>query len=89
MCTNKGKNMIKITIMVNDSNLANSNFAACNVNQFHAKLEGALYERVAVPTAIYRIETWSIAVAEKKRLYVIDMRCMRSMYGVTRMDSEK
>ena len=28
---------------VNYSNFANSHFAACNVDQFHAKLEGALY----------------------------------------------
>ena len=26
-----------------DSNFANLNFAACNVDQFHTKLEGALY----------------------------------------------
>ena len=27
---------------VNDSTFANLNFMACNVDQFHAKLEGAL-----------------------------------------------
>ena len=41
--TNKGKNMTKITTKVNDFNFANLHFAACNVDQYFAKLEGALY----------------------------------------------
>ena len=40
--TNKGKNMTN-HYKVNDSNFANLNSVACNVDQFHAKLEGALY----------------------------------------------
>ena len=36
LCTNQGKNV------TNDSNFVNSNFAACKVDQFIAKLEGAL-----------------------------------------------
>ena len=45
-----------------------------------------VYERVAVPTPLYWAETWSMTVAEKKRLNVMEMRCQRSMCGVTRMD---
>ena len=40
-----------------------------------------LYEGVAVPTALYWPETWAMAVAEKKRLNVMEMRCLRSMCG--------
>ena len=36
LSTNKAKNMTKITIRL-------MNFVACNVNQFHIKLDGALY----------------------------------------------
>ena len=46
-----------------------------------------LYEGVAVPNALYEAEThWSMVLAENKRLNVIEMRCLRSMCGVTRMD---
>ena len=36
----------------------------------------SLYEGVAVPTIQYGAETWSMAVAEKKRLKVMEMRCV-------------
>ena len=42
LCTNKAKNMTNHH-KVNDSNFASLNFVACIVDQFHAKLEGALY----------------------------------------------
>ncbi len=48
-----------------------------------------LYERVLVPTALYGAETWNVRESEKKRLYVFEMRCLRSMVGVTRMDRVK
>ena len=45
-----------------------------------------LHERLAVHTSLYRAETWSMAVAEKKRLNVMEIRCMRSMCGVMHMN---
>uniref|UniRef100_A0A8C8DHP6 ribonuclease H n=1 Tax=Oryzias sinensis TaxID=183150 RepID=A0A8C8DHP6_9TELE len=45
-----------------------------------------LYEGVVVPAALYGAETWSLKVAEKRKLNVVEMRCLRSMCGVTRMD---
>ncbi len=45
-----------------------------------------LYEGVVVPTALYGAETWNMGAAERKKLNVMEMRCLRSMYGVTRMD---
>ena len=45
-----------------------------------------LYEGIAVPTALYGTETWSMAVAEKKILNVMDMRCLKSMCRVMHMD---
>ena len=35
---------------------------------------------------IYGAENWSMLVAEKTRLNVIEMRCLRSMFGGTSMD---
>ena len=40
---------------------------------------------VTVPTAVYGTGTWSMAVSEKKRLNVMEMRCLRSMFGVMHM----
>ena len=45
-----------------------------------------LYEGVAVLTGRYGVETWSMAVAEKKRLNVMMMRCLRNICGVTCME---
>ena len=41
----------------------------CNVKR-------ELYEGVAVQTALYGAEIWSTGVAEKKRLNVMEMRCV-------------
>ena len=45
-----------------------------------------LYERIIVPTVLYGAEAWGIRVAERHRLNVFEMRCLRSMAGVTRFD---
>ena len=45
-----------------------------------------LYEGIVVPTALYGAETWNMRAAERRRLNVMEMRCLRSMCGVTRMD---
>jgi len=45
-----------------------------------------LYEGIVVPTALYGAETWKVGAAERRRLNVMEMRCLRSMCGVTRID---
>ena len=45
-----------------------------------------LYESVVVPTALYAAETWGMKTADRQRLDVLEMRCLRSMCGVTRWD---
>ena len=45
-----------------------------------------LYNSVIVPTALYAAETWAMRAADKKRLDVMEMKCLRSMCGVTRWD---
>ena len=56
----------------------------CRALRMNAKRR--LYEGVVVPTALYGAETWNMGVLERKRLNVMEMRCLRSMCGVTRMD---
>ena len=45
-----------------------------------------LYERVVVPTVTYGGETWGAKMDEINKLYVMNMKYLRSMCGVTRMD---
>ena len=45
-----------------------------------------LYERVIVPTVTYGSELWGMRVAERQKVNVFEMKCLRSMAGVTRMD---
>ncbi len=56
----------------------------CTLLEMNAKRR--LYEGVVVLTALYEAETWSMGAAERRRLNVMEMRCLRSMYGVTQMD---
>ena len=45
-----------------------------------------LYERIVVPTVMYGSESWGMKVEERDKLDVAEMKCLRSMCGVTRMD---
>ena len=38
------------------------------------------------PTILYGSETWNAREREKKKLNVFEMRCLRSMIGVSRVD---
>ena len=45
-----------------------------------------LYERVIVPTALYGAEAWGIRSAERRKVHVLEIKCLRSLVGVSRMD---
>ena len=45
-----------------------------------------LYEKVIVPTVMYGSELWGMKVSERRRLNVFEMKCLRSMAGVSRLD---
>ena len=57
-----------------------------NCRSLRMDVKRRLYEGVAVPTALYGAETWNMGQRERKRLNVVEMRCLRSMCGVTRRD---
>ena len=42
-----------------------------------------LYEGVGVLTALYGSEAWNVGAAERRRLNVMEVRCLRSVGGVT------
>ena len=45
-----------------------------------------LYEKGIVPTVTYGSELWGMKVSERWRLNVFEMKCLRSMAGVSRLD---
>ena len=44
------------------------------------------YEKVIVPTVMYSSELWGMKVSERRRLNVFEMKCLRSMAGVSMLD---
>ena len=50
------------------------------------EVKRGLYESIIVPTALYGAETWGMKAADKKRLNVMEMKCLRNMCGITIWD---
>ena len=44
------------------------------------------YERVNVPTALYGAEAWGMRSAERRKVNVLEMKYLRCLVGVSRMD---
>ena len=50
------------------------------------KAKKYLYEGVIVPTALYGAEALGMRSAERRKVNVLEMKCLRSLVGVSRMD---
>ena len=50
------------------------------------KAKKCLYEGVIVPTSLYGPESWGMRSAERRKVNVLEMKCLRSLVGVSRMD---
>ena len=52
------------------------------------KANKCLYEAkgVIVPTALYGAETWGMRSAERRKVNVLKMKCLRNLIGVSQMD---
>ena len=50
------------------------------------KNKKCLYEGVIVPTALYGAEAWGTRSSERRKVNVLEMKCLRSLVGVSRMD---
>ena len=50
------------------------------------KLKGKVYKTVVRPALLYGAETWATMRGQETRLEVNEMRMLRWMCGVTRMD---
>ena len=46
-------------------------------------------DRVIVPMVFYGAEAWSMRSAERRKVTVLEMKCLKSLVGVSRMDRVK
>ena len=53
------------------------------------KAQKSLYEGVIVPTVLYGAEAWGMRSAERRKVNALEMQCLRSLVGVSRMDRVK
>ena len=53
---------------------------------FGIKDMNCLYEGVIVPMALYGAEACGVRSAERRKVNVLEMKCLRSLVGVSRMD---
>ena len=45
-----------------------------------------VYEGVIAPAPLYGAEAWGLRSAERRKVNVLEMKCLRSLVGVSRMD---
>ena len=50
------------------------------------KAKKCLYEGVIVPTALYGAEVWGMRSVERRKVNILEMKCLRRLVGVSRMD---
>ena len=50
------------------------------------KGKNCLYKGVIVPMALYRAEAWGMRNAKIRKVNVLEMKCLRSLVGVLRMN---
>ena len=47
------------------------------------KAKKCLYEGVIVPTGMYGVEAWGVRSAERRKVNVLEMKCLRNLVGVS------
>ena len=50
------------------------------------KAKKCLYEGVIVPTALYGAEAWGMRSAERRKVNVLEMKCLRRLVELSRID---
>ena len=53
---------------------------------YFKNVKKCLYELVIVITALYGAMAWGMRSAERKKVNVLEMKCLRSLVGVSGMD---
>ena len=55
--------------------------------RMNVKIKWKVYRTVARPALVYGAETWALKEAQEDKLEVAEMRMLRWMYGVTKLDN--
>ena len=50
------------------------------------KIKGKVYKTIVRPAMVYGAETWAVKKAHEKKMEVAEMKMLRWMSGVTRLD---
>ena len=50
------------------------------------KAKKCLYEGAILPKALYGAEAWGMRSAERRKVNVLEMKCLKRLVGVSRMD---
>ena len=50
---------------------------------FGINTKKCLYERVIVPTALYGAEAWCMRSAGRRKMNVLEIKCLRHLVGVS------
>ena len=50
------------------------------------RVNGKVYKTVVRPAMVYGVETWAVKKTQEKKLDVAEMRMLRWMSGVTKLD---
>ena len=53
---------------------------------FGINAKNCLYEEVIVPTDLYGAEAWGMRSAERRKVNVLEMKRLRSLFGVSLID---
>ena len=58
----------------------------CETEDWKYHEKNCLYEGVIVPMALHGAELWSMRSVERRKVKVVEMKCLRSWMGVSQMD---
>jgi len=85
--SNKGGGGEEINHRINEGNKM---FGAMNGiwknGNMNRKIKMELYESVVLAKVLYGSEVWCMSASERKKLEVFEMKCLRRICGVNRMD---
>ena len=55
-------------------------------NRRLGKSQEVSYKGLIVPTTLYDAEAWGMSSVARRRVNVLEMKCLRNLVGVSRMD---
>ena len=59
-----------------------------NVRSVGSGLRNKMYKKVVAPVAMFGAERWDVMVQKRNKCNALEVRYLRSVFGVTRMGGE-